>query len=82
VLVRVERKGEHCAWVVEDGGPGLPPEVLLRVGEPFTTTRATGTGMGLAVVRRVMQASQGQIEIGSSSLGGTGVWLWVPASAE
>jgi signal transduction histidine kinase len=78
VAVRFERLGTERALVVEDDGPGFPPEVLGRVGEPFTTTRATGTGMGLAVVRRVMDAVGGRVEIGRSAAGGARVALWFP----
>jgi signal transduction histidine kinase len=78
VAVRFERSGTERALVVEDDGPGFPPEVLTRVGEPFTTTRATGTGMGLAVVRRVMDAVGGRVEIGRAAAGGARVALWFP----
>ncbi len=81
IRVSLERDERGCAFVVEDEGPGLPQEVITRLGEPFTTTRATGTGMGLAVVRRVLEASHGRLEVRPSSLGGTGVWLWFPARA-
>jgi two-component system, NtrC family, sensor histidine kinase HydH len=79
ILVGVERLADSCAWVVEDQGPGIPPEVLSRLGEPFTTTRATGTGMGLAVVRRVLEASRGRLDVGRAPHGGSVVRLWFPA---
>jgi signal transduction histidine kinase len=80
VVVHFESAGSERALVVEDDGPGFAAEVLARVGEPFTTTRATGTGMGLAVVRRVMAAMGGRVEIASSPAGGARVALWFPAA--
>lgn len=76
------REGER-AVVVEDQGPGFSDEVIRRLCEPFFTTRATGTGMGLAVVRRVLDAMSGRIEVGRSpALGGARVALWLPAAGD
>lgn len=49
VVVRVRRAGENWRWEVIDRGPGMPPEVLERVSEPFFTTKSPGKGMGLGV---------------------------------
>ncbi|HLT30192.1 MAG TPA: ATP-binding protein [Myxococcaceae bacterium] len=78
--VRVTTVGaaDTASVVVEDSGPGFSPEVLRRLGEPFLTTRATGTGLGLALVRRVMDASGGSLEVGRSQLGGARVALVLP----
>jgi signal transduction histidine kinase len=70
VTVSVAARGEQAALVVDDEGSGFPREHVERVLEPFHTTRATGTGIGLAVVRRVVEACRGSIEIGSSPAGG------------
>lgn len=83
VVVSFEVGEGACAAVVEDSGPGFSEEVMRRLCEPFFTTRATGTGMGLAVVRRVLDAMGGRIDVGrSSALGGARVALWLPSGAE
>jgi signal transduction histidine kinase len=41
---------------VRDGGPGIPPDELLRVFEPFRTTKSSGTGLGLSIARRIVEA--------------------------
>ena len=47
----------------EDDGPGVPPEEAERVFQPFHTTRSAGTGLGLALVQRVVEAHGGRIEL-------------------
>jgi signal transduction histidine kinase len=48
---------------VRDQGPGIRHEDLRKVFEPFFSTRRTGTGLGLAVSQRIVQAHEGRIEI-------------------
>lgn len=76
--VTIMECADTASVVVEDSGPGFSAEILRRLGEPFLTTRATGTGLGLALVRRVMDASGGALEVGRSALGGARVALVLP----
>ena len=70
VRVWTEMRGDRAALVVDDEGTGFPADRADRLLEPFHTTRATGTGIGLAVVRRVIEACRGSIEIASGPGGG------------
>ncbi len=54
---------------VTDNGPGIAEEVLPRLFEPFFTTRPQGTGLGLAVVRAVVAAHGGDIDVDTSRYG-------------
>lgn len=56
---------------IEDDGAGFPKEVRERLFEPFVTTKATGSGLGLAVVRRVMDAHDGRVSLVDRDGGGT-----------
>lgn len=70
VHVTVRAEEATRLLIVEDQGPGLPDEIAGRMFEPFFTTRATGTGIGLAVVRRVVDAHGGSVEVGHRAAGG------------
>ena len=76
---------------VEDDGPGLDPSVVDHIFEPLVTAKATGTGLGLALCRVIIQAHGGDItattgrasadRLGSASTGvggGTAFRMWLP----
>ncbi len=49
--------------VVRDNGPGFPPEILKRAFEPYVTTKSRGTGLGLAVVKKIADEHHARIEL-------------------
>jgi CheY-like chemotaxis protein len=68
IVVRTGRNGGTQAWIeVEDDGPGLPPEHISHLGEPYFTTRARegGLGLGLFVTRGIVDGLGGQLEFDS-----------------
>ena len=69
-------------WTISmaDTGPGMPPEVKEKVFEPFFTTRSRGTGLGLPIARRVVEAHGGRVGIETPATGGTVVSLSIPAT--
>ncbi len=82
---RRDVQGKRAACVViavEDSGAGIPEDVLSRMFNPFFTTRAVGTGLGLGIVHRIIDAHGGAVEVGTSSLGGARVALLVPVEAD
>ncbi|MCJ8204738.1 ATP-binding protein [Pseudomonas sp. RGM2987] len=63
---------------VSDSGSGIEPAVLARLGEPFFTTKTTGTGLGLTVVKAVARAHQGELQLRSRSGRGTCATVYLP----
>jgi signal transduction histidine kinase len=62
--------GRPCAEiVVQDTGPGIAADIADKIFQPFFTTKATGTGLGLAVVRRILEGHGGTIDLGRVSPG-------------
>ena len=63
-------KGGLVAFLIADNGPGIPEHTISQVQEPFFTTKSTGTGLGLAVVKAVVESHGGQFAISSNSVSG------------
>jgi two-component system, NtrC family, sensor histidine kinase PilS len=67
--------------VVSDNGAGIPEEDMARMFDPFFTTRAGGTGLGLAMVHRAVEAHRGAILVDSAPGGGARFTIYLPARA-
>lgn len=68
----------HVRVSIADTGPGIPPDVRPRIFEPFYTTRPRGTGLGLAVVKRIVDGHGGGIVVASEVGVGTTFSLDLP----
>ena len=82
VELKVVEEGEGLRFTVADRGPGVPSEMRPRLFEPFVTGRAEGTGLGLAVVRRVVELHGGKVTIERRHGGGSVFVLWLPPGAK
>ena len=63
---------------VHDHGPGLNDEQRQRIFEPFYTTKPTGTGLGMAIAQRIVEAHGGTIAVGDQSLPGAEIIIGLP----
>lgn len=63
---------------VSDNGPGISPEIYEEIFRPFFTTKQTGTGLGLALVKRYIESHGGWISPGKSEAGGASFHLVLP----
>jgi len=72
--------GEEDHWLrltVADDGPGIPPGICDRIWQPFFSTKRSGTGLGLAVVQRLVENLSGQIAIDSVPEKGTSIHVYL-----
>jgi len=75
---RVVGKSSMLELEVEDNGPGIPEHYRDKIFDPFFTTRDEGTGLGLSVVYRIVEAMEGNIGVESPAEGGTRFVIWLP----
>ena len=78
VMLTRARKPELQIVIANDGVP-IPPELVNKVFEPYFTTKRSGTGLGLATVKKVVEEHQGQIRIASEPNKGTTLTILMPA---
>ncbi|EJN36629.1 signal transduction histidine kinase [Pseudomonas sp. GM84] len=76
--VHLFRRQHSLHLCISDAGTGIQPALLGRLGEPFLTTKSTGTGLGLAVVKAVVRAHQGSFQLRSKVGRGTCVSVVLP----
>lgn len=78
IKIHLYRRDSTLRLCVSDAGPGIDSDLLQRLGEPFLTTKATGTGLGLAVVTAVARAHQGELQLFSRKGRGTCAIVTLP----
>jgi len=61
-----ETETGECIFTIEDSGPGIEPEILKRIFEPFVTNKSKGMGMGLSICRSIVEAHGGRISVASA----------------
>ena len=66
----------------DDEGPGIEPDKIARIFEPFYTTKDSGVGMGLAVCMRIVTAHDGTIMASARKEGGTSMCVTLPGAIE
>jgi two-component system NtrC family sensor kinase len=66
--------------VVQDDGPGIPPELMQKIFDPFFTTKEKGTGLGLSVVYGIVERHKGRVTVESEPGKGTRFTIRLPAS--
>jgi signal transduction histidine kinase len=80
--VAVLRQGADAEVRVTDNGPGIAPENLQRIFQPFVSTKGKGMGLGLAICREIVEGHGGRLEVDSTVGRGTTFTVTLPLYAD
>lgn len=78
IVIRTQQDNRHARLSLADNGPGFPVDLLPRIFEPYVTTKARGTGLGLPIVKKIVDEHQGSIEISNAPEGGARIDIRLP----
>ena len=82
VEISLEKEGDFAKVIIKDTGVGISKENLKKIFDPFYTTKERGTGLGLAVVKRILEDHRGIIEVISEKGEGTTFIVKLPLAKE
>jgi nitrogen fixation/metabolism regulation signal transduction histidine kinase len=78
IEVRTELAGDHVRLAVSDNGAGFPEELMARIFEPYVSTKPRGTGLGLAMVKKIVDENHGSVAIENRPSRGASVSVLLP----
>lgn len=81
IVLRTENIQNGIQLTVQDNGTGFPEHLRSRVFEPYMTTKAKGTGLGLPIVKKIVEEHGGSISIENRATGGTSINIKFPVLA-
>jgi two-component system, NtrC family, sensor kinase len=81
ITIDAHAERDAAVLTIADDGPGIPPDVLAQIFDPFVTTKPHGTGLGLAIAQAIVDAHGGRISIASTPETGTRVSHLLPTAA-
>lgn len=82
VRVTLHAEPDALGIRIADEGPGIPAEIRADLFRPFKTTKARGTGLGMATAKRLIESQGGTIAVECPPAGGTVVTLTIPAAGD
>ena len=80
VQTTYQPEGKTVHVRVQDDGPGIPPDDIRKLFDPFYTTKQKGTGLGLYISQKIVDEHRGSIEIDPNTEGGTAFVMSLPVS--
>ncbi len=75
-------KGDFASIAVSDTGPGIPSEDMEKIFDPFFTTKEKGVGLGLSIVKKIVESNEGEITVESVLESSTTFTILLPLSQE
>jgi PAS domain S-box-containing protein len=81
IVVESDRRGEAVRFSITDNGSGFPENLMKRVFEPYVTTKPKGTGLGLVIVKKIVEEHGGEVSIANAAPRGATVTITLPTAA-
>jgi len=78
--VKVTAEDNTVTIVFEDEGEGIPEDLIEKIWDPFFTTKAKGTGLGLGIVKNMIESHKGSVRIDNKAVAGTRVKVILPVN--
>jgi signal transduction histidine kinase len=82
LTVKTVKTGGRLEMRFIDSGPGIPDELFGKIFEPLFSTRGFGIGLGIPIVKKIMEECKGGVEYQSEAGKGTTVTLWLPVQSK
>lgn len=78
INIKISEEDKWIKWIIQDNGCGMSIEVLSKIFEPFYTNKKKGTGLGMAIVKSIIEAHNGFIKVFSKKDTGTKFEIFLP----
>jgi signal transduction histidine kinase len=81
--IRINKDEQSVSVVFQDDGPGISPEILPNIFDPFYTTKrpGRGTGLGLSICKAILREHRGNVEAASGAGGGAVFTVTLPIAS-
>lgn len=78
INIKLLEEDKWIKWIIQDNGCGMDIEVLYKIFEPFYTNKKNGTGLGMAIVKNIIDSHNGFIKVFSKKDSGTKFEIYLP----
>lgn len=78
IIVKLIEEDKFLKWIIQDNGCGMEQDVLQKIFEPFYTNKKKGTGLGMAIVKSIIESHNGIIKVFSKKDAGTKFEIYLP----
>jgi two-component system, NtrC family, nitrogen regulation sensor histidine kinase NtrY len=78
IAVKTQLQQDRAVLTICDNGPGFPEHLMAKLFEPYATTKLKGTGLGLPIVKKIVEEHQGNIRVENQAEGGARIRVFLP----